>query len=135
MTETEFKQQLLRACNIAKQEMNDVLEDETHLPSQYIALGLKQGVQAVMLMVKHDQLNDLSFDMVKRYKQAKKTMLVLHPMKSTEQSTDFGDGFQLASCALIDVITNDEQLTNNTKLSILQRMNEQLTALGKAENS
>jgi hypothetical protein len=45
----------------------------------------------------------------------------------------FDDGFQLASRALIDVITNDEQLGDKTKLNILDRINEQLTALGKVD--
>ena len=33
MTGKEFEQKLLRATTEAKQEMNDILEDETHLPS------------------------------------------------------------------------------------------------------
>lgn len=133
MTGKEFEQKLLRATTEAKQEMNDILEDETHLPSQYIAMGLKAGIMAVLFRLKRNQLEELPIDVVKRYNKAKRVVLQLHPIMDKTSVSDFDDGFQLASRALIDVITNDEQLDDKTKLNILDRINEQLTALGKVD--
>lgn len=127
------KKTLLSILTEAKQEMNDILEDETHLPSQYIAMGLKAGITAVLFRLKRNQLEELPIDMVKRYNKAKQVTLKLHPMMNETSVSDFDNGFQLASRALIDVITNDEQLGDKTKLNILDRMNEQLTALGKVD--
>lgn len=131
----EQYKQLLKATNVAKSEMNDILEDETHLPSKYIAIGLKQGVMAVALAVKRNQLDDLAIDVVKRYQKARSVMFQLHPMQDEQSISSFDDGFQLASRALIDVITNDEQLNDKVKLDILRSMDEQLTTLGKVEHS
>lgn len=127
------KKTLLSILTEAKQEMNDILEDETHLPSQYIAMGLKAGIMAVLFRLKRNQLEELPIDVVKRYNKAKRVVLQLHPIMNETSVSAFDDGFQLASRALIDVITNDEQLSNKTKLNILYRMNEQLTALGKVD--
>ena len=127
------KKPLLSILTEAKQEMNDILEDETHLPSQYIAMGLKQGITAVLFRLKRNELEELPVDVVKRYNKAKQVTLKLHPIMNETSVSAFDDGFQLASRALIDVITNDEQLSNKTKLNILDRMNEQLTALGKVD--
>lgn len=113
--------------------MNDILEDETHLPSQYIAMGLKAGIMAVEFRTKRNQLEELPIDVVKRYNKAKQVVLQLHPIMNETSVSAFDDGFQLASRALINVITNDEQLSNKTKLNILERINEQLTALGKVD--
>lgn len=133
MTEQTLEQKLLRATTEAKQEMNDILEDETHLPSQYIAMGLKAGIMAVLFRLKRNQLEELPIDVVKRYNKAKRFVLQLHPIMNETSVSAFDDGFQLASRALINVITNDEQLSNKTKLNILERINEQLTALGKVD--
>jgi hypothetical protein len=133
MTGTEFEQKLLRATTEAKQEMNDILEDETHLPSQYIAMGLKAGIMAVEFRTKHKQLDELPIDVVKRYNKAKQVTLKLHPMMNETSVSDFDNGFQLASRALIDVITSNKQLGDKTKLNILERMNDQLTLLGKVD--
>ncbi|MGK4144187.1 hypothetical protein AB0X56_02755 [Weissella paramesenteroides] len=133
MTEQTLEQKLLRATTEAKQEMNDILEDETHLPSQYIAMGLKAGIMAVLFRLKRNQLEELPIDVVKRYNKAKRVVLQLHPIMNETSVSAFDDGFQLASRALINVITNDEQLSNKTKLNILERINEQLTALGKVD--
>lgn len=127
------KKPLLSILTEAKQEMNDILEDETHLPSQYIAMGLKQGITAVLFRLKRNELEELPVDVVKRYNKAKQVTLKLHPMMNETSVSDFDNGFQLASRALIDVITNDEQLSDKTKLNILDRMNEQLTVLGKVD--
>lgn len=127
------KKTLLSIITEAKQEMNDILEDETHLPSQYIAMGLKAGIMAVLFRLKRNQLEELPIDVVKRYNKAKQVTLKLHPMMNETSVSDFDNGFQLASRALIDVITNDEQLSDKTKLNILDRMNEQLTVLGKVD--
>ncbi|MDF8372108.1 hypothetical protein [Weissella paramesenteroides] len=48
------KKTLLSILTEAKQEMNDILEDETHLPSQYIAMGLKAGIMAVEFRTKRN---------------------------------------------------------------------------------
>lgn len=133
MTGKEFEQKLLRATTEAKQEMNDILEDETHLPSQYIAMGLKAGITAVLFRLKHNQLEELPIDVVKRYNKTKQVTLKLHPMMNETSVSDFDNGFQLASRALIDVITSNKQLSDKTKLNILERINEQLTALGKVD--
>lgn len=133
MTEQTLEQKLLRATTEAKQEMNDILEDETHLPSQYIAMGLKAGITAVLFRLKRNQLEELPIDVVKRYNKAKRVVLQLHPIMNETSVSAFDDGFQLASRALINVITNDEQLSNKAKLNILERINEQLTALGKVD--
>ena len=133
MTGTEFEQKLLRATTEAKQEMNDILEDETHLPSQYIAMGLKAGIMAVEFRTKHKQLDELPIDVVKRYNKAKRVVLQLHPIMDKTSVSDFDNGFQLASRALIDVITSNKQLGDKTKLNILERMNDQLTLLGKVD--
>lgn len=127
------KKTLLSILTEAKQEMNDILEDETHLPSQYIAMGLKAGIMAVEFRTKRNQLEELPIDVVKRYNKAKQVVLQLHPIMNETSVSAFDDGFQLASRALINVITNDEQLSNKTKLNILERINEQLTALGKVD--
>ncbi|WP_288573408.1 hypothetical protein [uncultured Weissella sp.] len=127
------KKTLLSILTEAKQEMNDILEDETHLPSQYIAMGLKAGITAVLFRLKRNQLEELPIDVVKRYNKAKQVTLKLHPMMNETSVSDFDNGFQLASRALIDVITNDKQLSDKTKLNILDRMNDQLTALGKVD--
>ena len=71
MTGKEFEQKLLCATTEAKREMNDILEDETHLPSQYIAMGLKAGIMAVEFRTKHNQLDELPIDVVRRYNKAK----------------------------------------------------------------
>lgn len=133
MTGTEFEQKLLRATTEAKREMNDILEDETHLPSQYIAMGLKAGIMAVEFRTKHKQLDELPIDVVKRYNKAKRVVLQLHPIMDKTSVSDFDNGFQLASRALIDVITSNKQLGDKTKLNILERMNDQLTLLGKVD--
>ena len=99
MTGTEFEQKLLRATTEAKQEMNDILEDETHLPSQYIAMGLKAGIMAVEFRTKHKQLDELPIDVVKRYNKAKRVVLQLHPIMDKTSISAFDDGFQLASRA------------------------------------
>lgn len=127
------KKTLLSILTEAKQEMNDILEDETHLPSQYIAMGLKAGIMAVEFRTKRNQLEELPIDVVKRYNKAKRVVLQLHPIMNETSVSAFDDGFQLASRAMIDVITNDEQLGDKTKLNILERINEQLTALGKVD--
>ena len=127
------KKTLLSILTEAKQEINDILEDETHLPSQYIAMGLKASIMAVLFRLKRNQLEELPIDVVKRYNKAKRVVLQLHPIMNETSVSAFDDGFQLASRALIDVITNDEQLSDKTKLNILDRMNEQLTALGKVD--
>ncbi|WP_404975527.1 hypothetical protein NBT14_01985 [Weissella paramesenteroides] len=127
------KKTLLSILTEAKQEMNDILEDETHLPSQYIAMGLKAGIMAVEFRTKRNQLEELPIDVVKRYNKAKRVVLQLHPIMDKTSVSDFDNGFQLASRALIDVITNDEQLGDKTKLNILERMNDQLTLLGKVD--
>lgn len=127
------KKTLLSILTEAKQEMNDILEDETHLPSQYIAMGLKAGIMAVLFRLKRNQLEELPIDVVKRYNKAKQVTLKLHPMMNETSVSDFDNGFQLASRALIDVITSNKQLSDKTKLNILDRMNEQLTALGKVD--
>lgn len=133
MTGKEFEQKLLCATTEAKREMNDILEDETHLPSQYIAMGLKAGIMAVEFRTKHNQLDELPIDVVKRYNKAKQVTSKLHPMMNETSVSDFDNGFQLASRALIDVITSNKQLSDKTKLNILERMNDQLTVLGKVD--
>lgn len=127
------KKTLLSILTESKQEMNDILEDETHLPSQYIAMGLKAGIMAVLFRLKRNQLEELPIDVVKRYNKAKRVILQLHPIMNETSVSAFDDGFQLASRAMIDVITNDGQLSDKTKLNILDRMNEQLTVLGKVD--
>lgn len=133
MNGKEFEQKLLRATTEAKQEMNDILEDETHLPSQYIAIGLKAGIMAVEFRTKHNQLDELPIDVVKRYNKAKQVTLKLHPIMNETSVSDFDNGFQLAVRALSQAVVTSEKLSDNTKLNVLHAFEAQLTALGKVD--
>lgn len=124
------KKTLLSILTEAKQEMNDILEDETHLPSQYIAMGLKAGIVAVLFRLKRNQLEELPIDVVKRYNKAKQVVLQLHPIMNETSVSDFDEGFQLATRAIVNAIHDTNEFGNTAKERILRLINDQFTSLG-----
>ena len=114
-----------------EKEFTDIIAEETHLPSKYIAIGVKQGVMAVAFLNKQKRLEDLPAETVKRYKKTRNVMLQLHPMMNETSVSDFDEGFQLATRAIVKAIHDTNEFGNGVKEKVLRVINDQFTALGR----
>lgn len=85
---------------------------------------------AVELLNKQNRLEDLPAETVKRYKKTRNVMLQLHPMMNETSISDFDEGFQLATRAIVNAIHDTNEFGNTAKERILRLINDQFTSLG-----